>query len=238
MADHSPTSEDSTARFRRLVALSSAAMDAMNSQQSQQPATQDSLMPDVEVPSSSTIVPDDAQPSTPPSRLRGATQDDTVMETPTNGKSYEQGMTDGDGEDQAEAGAENVNGNGNANKRPVWTWQAPQNPRDPGEIGVDEQRLRLLSGSLEDAASFEFMEEGHTFGNALRHVIMKNPKVELCGYTIPHPSESKMHVRIQTYDGASAHDVLEKGIDDLDDMCEVILTKFATAKAEYEETNR
>lgn len=26
-----------------------------------------------------------------------------------------------------------------------------------------------------------------------------SPDVEFCGYTIPHPSESKMNIRIQTY---------------------------------------
>lgn len=26
-----------------------------------------------------------------------------------------------------------------------------------------------------------------------------SPDVEFCAYTIPHPSESKMNVRIQTY---------------------------------------
>lgn len=28
---------------------------------------------------------------------------------------------------------------------------------------------------------------------------MLSPDVELCGYSIPHPSEAKMNIRIQTY---------------------------------------
>lgn len=28
---------------------------------------------------------------------------------------------------------------------------------------------------------------------------MGSPEVELCGYSIPHPSEAKMNLRIQTY---------------------------------------
>jgi DNA-directed RNA polymerase subunit L len=28
---------------------------------------------------------------------------------------------------------------------------------------------------------------------------MKNPDVEFCGYSIPHPSEAKLNLRIQTY---------------------------------------
>ncbi|KAI9684256.1 MAG: RNA polymerase subunit AC19 [Bathelium mastoideum] len=167
---------------------------------------------------------------------------------------------------QATAGDEQVNGkqtNGTKKERPAFNPYdtATIIPRSPLEIGLDEQRLHVLHGSTEDAASFEFLHEDHTFGNALRHAIMKkyvdpvnscpvagsglrqtpsafidtmnSPAVELAGYTIPHPSESKMHIRIQMYDGASAYDALEKGIDDLDDMCDAILEKFEAAKEEF-----
>lgn len=75
-----------------------------------------------------------------------------------------------------------------------------------------------LPGSTPTAASFEFRDEGHTLGNALRYIIMKkwvasllahahpaetnipqSPDVEFCAYAIPHPSEAKMNMRIQTY---------------------------------------
>ena len=68
----------------------------------------------------------------------------------------------------------------------------------------------------EFSGTFCIWEEDHTLGNVLRHYIMKkyrrtlyvlykNPflifvseNVEFCGYTIPHPSEFKIHLRIQT----------------------------------------
>ncbi|KAL2108222.1 hypothetical protein VUR80DRAFT_4114 [Thermomyces stellatus] len=87
-------------------------------------------------------------------------------------------------------------------------------------------RVRILPGSTDTAASFEFLEEGHTLGNALRWVVMKNPDVEFCAYTIPHPSEAKMNVRIQTYEGAAV-DALQKGLRDLADMCDVMTEKFS-----------
>ncbi|KAF2404769.1 RBP11-like subunits of RNA polymerase, partial [Trichodelitschia bisporula] len=90
-----------------------------------------------------------------------------------------------------------------------------------------------LPGATDTAASFEFIEEDHTLGNALRHIIMKNPDVEFCGYSIPHPAEAKMHLRIQTYDGVNVHDVLEKGLNDLQDMCDVVVEKFTTAREEF-----
>jgi hypothetical protein len=36
-----------------------------------------------------------------------------------------------------------------------------------------KSRLRVLPGSSETAASFEFIDEDHTLGNALRYMIMK-----------------------------------------------------------------
>jgi len=95
-------------------------------------------------------------------------------------------------------------------------------------------RIRVLPGGSDTAASFEFKEEDHTLGNALRHIIMKNPQVEFCGYSIPHPAEAKMHLRIQTYDGVSAQDVLEKGLDDLMDLCDVVVEKFEAAQGEWQ----
>lgn len=85
-----------------------------------------------------------------------------------------------------------------------------------------------LPGATEDgtAASFQIMEEDHTLGNALRYIIMKNPEVEFCGYSIPHPSEAKMNIRIQTYGNITATEALHKGLEDLSALCGHIEDKF------------
>ncbi|KAF1851190.1 RBP11-like subunits of RNA polymerase [Cucurbitaria berberidis CBS 394.84] len=98
---------------------------------------------------------------------------------------------------------------------------------------VDRDRIRVLSGATESAASFQFDGEDHTLGNALRYVIMKNPDVEFCGYSIPHPSEAKMNLRIQTYDGVSVYTVLDKGLEDLMAMCDVVEEKFKVARDDF-----
>ncbi|KAK5167387.1 RNA polymerase subunit AC19 [Saxophila tyrrhenica] len=96
-----------------------------------------------------------------------------------------------------------------------------------------KQRLRLLPNSTETAASFAFDKEDHTLGNALRYIIMKNPDVEFCGYSIPHPSEAVMNLRIQTYDDVNVFEVLRKGLEDLSDLCDVVEDKFVAARDEY-----
>jgi len=108
---------------------------------------------------------------------------------------------------------------------------------NPALLAFEEQRIRILPGSSQTAASFQFQKEDHTLGNALRYIIMKNPKVEFCGYSIPHPSEELMNIRIQTYEG-TAVEALEKGFDDLMDMCDVIAETFATAREDFANEER
>ncbi|KAJ1544678.1 RNA polymerase subunit AC19, partial [Nowakowskiella sp. JEL0078] len=52
------------------------------------------------------------------------------------------------------------------------------------------------------------------------------PNVDFCGYSLPHPSESKMHMRIQTDGTVSAVDVLNKGLDDLIELVNHIRNIF------------
>ncbi|KAL2217145.1 DNA-directed RNA polymerase [Thermoascus aurantiacus ATCC 26904] len=111
--------------------------------------------------------------------------------------------------------------------------QQQQQFADEEFLEMGEQRITILPGATETAASFQFEGEGHTLGNALRYMIMKNPAVEFCGYTIPHPSESKMNLRIQTYDSTTAIEALEKGLDDLMDLCDVVTEKFTAARDAY-----
>jgi DNA-directed RNA polymerase subunit L len=60
-------------------------------------------------------------------------------------------------------------------------------------------KLSILPNATPKSASFAIAHEDHTLGNALRYFICKNPDVEFCGYTIPHPSESMLSVRVQVW---------------------------------------
>ncbi|KAJ5475900.1 hypothetical protein N7475_001629 [Penicillium sp. IBT 31633x] len=110
--------------------------------------------------------------------------------------------------------------------------QATEMPQSNDPI-LEERQIVVLPGATETAASFQFEGEGHTMGNALRYAIMKNPAVEFCGYTIPHPSDPKMNVRIQTNDTTTALEALEKGFNDLMDLCDVVTEKFTAARDQF-----
>lgn len=113
---------------------------------------------------------------------------------------------------------------------------AEEEEEEEEEEEVEPQRVKILPGSTDTAASFEFIDEGHTVGNALRYVIMKNPDVEFCAYSIPHPSEPKMNIRIQTYSG-TAVDALKKGLADVQDICDVVADEFWTKRQAYNKEN-
>nr|CAD1819587.1 unnamed protein product [Ananas comosus var. bracteatus] len=57
----------------------------------------------------------------------------------------------------------------------------------------------------------------------------RRPRVAFCGYSIPHPSDNKVNIRVQT----TAKDVLKDGLQDLMVMCQHVTTTFENAVAEF-----
>ncbi|KAJ1651759.1 RNA polymerase subunit AC19 [Coemansia sp. RSA 1694] len=101
-------------------------------------------------------------------------------------------------------------------------------------LEVPEEKVEIVPGASADLTSmtFSIKEEDHTLGNALRWCIMQNPQVDFCGYSIPHPSEAKTHVRIQTTDSTNAIDSMNKGLDDLKAVCQLVRSKLHQRLAE------
>ncbi|KAA0709137.1 DNA-directed RNA polymerases I and III subunit RPAC2 [Triplophysa tibetana] len=83
-------------------------------------------------------------------------------------------------------------------------------------------------GADEGSVTFVLQEEDHTLGNSLRYMIMKSQDVEFCGYSITHPSESKINFRIQTRGGLPAYEPMRSGLNNLTDVCKHILQTFET----------
>ncbi|KAM0752804.1 RBP11-like subunits of RNA polymerase [Meredithblackwellia eburnea MCA 4105] len=94
-------------------------------------------------------------------------------------------------------------------------------------------KVSILPGATDNltAATYCIYEEDHTLGNLLRWMLMKNPDVEFCGYSAPHPSEAKIHLRIQMYDNKSSLDALHTAINNLEEMTKVIEDKYKESLA-------
>ncbi|BBN18289.1 DNA-directed RNA polymerases I and III subunit RPAC2 [Marchantia polymorpha subsp. ruderalis] len=82
------------------------------------------------------------------------------------------------------------------------------------------------------ASTFSLTEEDHTLGNALRYVLNKDPRVSFVGYSIPHPSEERVNLRLQTT-GLPARDVLKDGLQDMMALNDHVRVTFEKAVDDY-----
>ena len=78
-----------------------------------------------------------------------------------------------------------------------------------------ETKLKVHLESSDQSKTYSLQNEDHTLGNALRHVLMRRPEVSFCGYTVPHPAEPKMHLRLQTVESTTTHATLRLALEDL-----------------------
>lgn len=76
-------------------------------------------------------------------------------------------------------------------------------------MSVNEVKLRKAEVEFEvrgtgpaGSRTFAIGDEDHTLGNALRHVLASNASVAFAAYSVPHPSEPIMHLRVQTAPGS------------------------------------
>ena len=69
-------------------------------------------------------------------------------------------------------------------------------------------------------------------GRLGRMVGFRSPETSFCGYTQPHPSESRVVLRLQTT-GRPATDVLREGLDDLSAASRFMHSKFDEAIEEH-----
>ncbi|CAL4094704.1 unnamed protein product, partial [Meganyctiphanes norvegica] len=95
-----------------------------------------------------------------------------------------------------------------------------------------------ISGQGQDeyCRTFVINEEDHTLGNALKHIITQNPAVEFCGYTMPHPMERKIHIRIQSRD-VTALEILKESLKELKEQNLVIKEKIQVEVQRYHNEN-
>eukprot|EP00347_Sterkiella_histriomuscorum_P008575 403344569 len=84
-------------------------------------------------------------------------------------------------------------------------------------------------------ATYSFLNEDHTLGNLLRNVIIKNNQVEFCAYSVPHPSEPIMNVRLQVAPKCGdTKKVLKHGLKRISKMSDVLGEKFQNALDKFQ----
>ena len=60
----------------------------------------------------------------------------------------------------------------------------------------------------------------------LLQILIQNSKVEFAGYSVPHPSEPIVHIRVQTRDPTTAVHALQESCETLHEQCEYVLQQL------------
>mmetsp|Transcript_25907 Transcript_25907/g.40558 ORF Transcript_25907/g.40558 Transcript_25907/m.40558 type:complete len:118 (+) Transcript_25907:92-445(+) len=104
--------------------------------------------------------------------------------------------------------------------------------RGEDDEAADLPKLETTQESTEFSTTFVMRDEDHTLGNALRMMLNNNPNVTFCGYSVPHPLESKMHLHIQTKEIAAA-EALKEALKGLMVMCDHVNETFEASEDTY-----
>jgi DNA-directed RNA polymerase I and III subunit RPAC2 len=86
-------------------------------------------------------------------------------------------------------------------------------------------------------------DEDHTLGNAVRHVLIRNNSIGFAGYSVPHPSEPVVQIRVQTVAPAgsrgqqppTATGALKTACQTLYDQCDIVLERLEELIPEVKE---
>ncbi|KAK4606687.1 hypothetical protein RGQ29_000792 [Quercus rubra] len=101
-----------------------------------------------------------------------------------------------------------------------------------------ELLTKMEHGSYADNsnATFSLTDEDHTLANAVRFSLNQDPRVSFSGYSIPHPSDNRVNIRVQTT-GAPAREVLKDACQDLMMMCQHVRSTLDVAVADFKLRN-
>ena len=98
-----------------------------------------------------------------------------------------------------------------------------------------EQAFQVRGTGPATSRTFAIGDEDHTLGNALRHVLVQNAKVGFSGYSVPHPSEPVVHIRVQANAPSTAVQVLQEACETLYAQCDIVLEKLEEKLPEVKE---
>mmetsp|Transcript_7862 Transcript_7862/g.26271 ORF Transcript_7862/g.26271 Transcript_7862/m.26271 type:complete len:100 (+) Transcript_7862:154-453(+) len=84
-------------------------------------------------------------------------------------------------------------------------------------------------------ATFAVVNEDHTLGNAVRYMLNKNPNVSFTGYSVPHPSEELVNIRVQTTGQVSASHAMRESLTGLKVICDHVGETFTASVDEFRE---
>lgn len=112
-------------------------------------------------------------------------------------------------------------------------------------MSVNEVRNPVAKYQLEvrgegGASTFCIGDEDHTIANALRHILMNDTSnVEFAGYSVPHPSEPVVQIRVQTIPKPKGRKLavrsLQEACSTLSEQCQYVIDQLEDILPETKE---
>ena len=62
----------------------------------------------------------------------------------------------------------------------------------------EEKVIEHPEEKIQNTSLFIINDEDHTFGNAVKMMLLRNPKIRFVAYRKPHPLENKIEIKIKT----------------------------------------
>ena len=100
-----------------------------------------------------------------------------------------------------------------------------------------EQEEKVIVNNIdkiENTTLFIINGEDHTFGNSVKMMLLRNPKVRYVAYRKSHPLENKIEIKIQTNGEITPIRALREALknlnDDIDDCVKILDEEFQVNK--------
>ncbi|PHJ21646.1 rna polymerase small [Cystoisospora suis] len=84
--------------------------------------------------------------------------------------------------------------------------------------------------------TFTLTGEDHTLGNTVRSILVRKAGVEFAGYSVPHPTQPEINIRLQTT-GEPAMQLLRETFDDLANVCDHLDMLYDQALEAFRKVN-
>ena len=99
---------------------------------------------------------------------------------------------------------------------------------------IEQEKLKIIQDNDEGnfTCTYSFTGEDHTLGNLLRYALMKDPETLFSGYSVPHPSEDLMNIRLQTHTNKTEK-VLNNAFDNIIKISNILRNKFKIANEKF-----
>ncbi|XKL66965.1 hypothetical protein PGB90_010385 [Kerria lacca] len=85
--------------------------------------------------------------------------------------------------------------------------------------------------------NFKLENEDHTLGNLLTYILNRMPETEFCAYSIQHPTENVLYLRLKVKKGNDVNEVFKNGVIELKKALDIVEDKFIKAMGIYNEEN-